>query len=138
MFYCKIQDAKVVDRAVFDDTMADDWPDRSDWIESDEAQIGWLLVDGFLTAPPVVTPPVTIPDLAPYQFRAMLKLSGRQDQLYAFIATLPEPDRTVAQSKLEYSLVFKFDNDLVQTAREAMAIPMQEFKALWLQAHSIL
>lgn len=37
-----------------------------------------------------------LPDLAPYQFRAMLKLSGKQDDLYAVLDALPEPDRTVA------------------------------------------
>lgn len=77
-------------------------------------------------------------DLQPYQFRAMLKLSGKQDDLYTYIESLPEPDKTVAQSKLEYSLVFKYDNDLVQAARAAMNLPEAEFKALWSQAASIL
>lgn len=97
---------------------------------------------GFVAAGGVIGPfvplPTTLPDLAPYQFRAMLKLSGKQDVLYAFIAALPEPARTVAQSKLEYSLVFKRDNDLVAAAKQALGLSDAELDGLWTQAFSIV
>ena len=83
-------------------------------------------------------PPVTIPDLAPYQFRAMLTLSGNQDALNAFIAALPEPNKTIAQSKMEYSLTFRRDNDLVMAAQGALGLTEQELDVLWLQASLIL
>src|SRR5690606_17582777 len=61
---------------------------------------------GFIAAGGViedyVEPEASLPDLAPYQFRAMLKLSGKQDDLYAFIEAMPEPEKTVALAKLEY------------------------------------
>lgn len=87
------------------------------------------------TAPP--PEPTTLPDLAPFQFRAMLKLSGKQDDLYAFIEALPEPDKTIAQSKLEYSLVFKRDNSLVIAAQDALGLSTEQLDALWLQAYGI-
>lgn len=90
------------------------------------------------TIPPYVPPEPSLPDLAPYQFRAMLKLSGKQDDLYAFIEAMPEPEKTVAQAKLEYSLVFKRDNDLVEAARQAMGLSPEELDDLWLQASQIL
>lgn len=78
-----------------------------------------------------------IPDLAPYQFRSMIRLSGKQEDIYAFIESLPEPDKTIAQSKLEYSLVFKRDNDLVLAARDAIGLTDTELDALWIQASLI-
>lgn len=93
------------------------------------------------TDPEVVAflnPPETLPDLAPYQFRAMLKLSGKQDDLYVYIDALPDPQKTIAQSKLEYSLTFKRDNDLVMAAQQALGFTTEELDALWSQAAAIL
>lgn len=104
--------------------------------QPDDGPIGFVANGGVIAA--YVEPPVTLPDLAPYQFRAMLALSGKQDDLDAFIAALPEPDRTVARSKLEYSLVFKRDNDLVMGAQAGLGLTTEELDGLWLQASSIL
>lgn len=82
--------------------------------------------------------PVKLPDLAPYQFRAMLKLSGKQDALYSFIEALPEPQKTIAQSKLEYSLTFKRDNDLVAAAKQALGLTDAELDTLWQAASQIV
>ena len=90
------------------------------------------------TIPAYVPPPVTLPDLAPYQFRAMLTLSGNQADLDAFIAALPEPNKTIAQSKMEYSLTFRRNNDLVMAAQGALGLTEQELDVLWLQASLIL
>lgn len=87
---------------------------------------------------PYVAPVEPLPDIAPYQFRAMLKLSGKQDALYAFVEALPEPNKTVALSKLEYSLTFRRDNDLVKAAEQALGLTDAELDALWLQASKIL
>lgn len=75
--------------------------------------------------------------LEPYQFRAMLKLSGKETQLMAVLNGLPEPAKTVALAKLEYSLTFRRDNDLVEQARRAMGLTPEALDALWLQAAGI-
>lgn len=77
------------------------------------------------------------PELAPYQFRAMLKLSGKEQQLMAVLNGLPEPAKTVALAKLEYSLQFRRDNDLVEQARQAMGLTTEALDKLWLQAAAI-
>lgn len=75
-----------------------------------------------------------LPDLAPWQFRAVLHLSGRQADLQAFIDSLPEPQKTIAQAKLEYTLVFERNNDLVLTAQQALGLSDAELNTLWNQA----
>lgn len=101
-----------------------------------DGPVGFIANGGVIAE--YVAPVAELPDLAPYQFRAMLKLSGKQDDLYAFIEALPEPNKTVAQAKLEYSLTFKRDNDLVTAAQGALGLTTEELDALWLQAAAIL
>lgn len=103
--------------------------------QPDDGPVGFVNNGGVIGA--YVEPPAQAPDLAPYQFRAMLKLSGKQDDLYAFIEALPEPAKTIAQSKLEFSLVFKRDNDLVLAAKDALDLSDEELDTLWLQASEI-
>lgn len=82
---------------------------------------------------PIVKPP----DLQPYQFRAMLKISGKESDLLAFMAALPDPARSIAEAKLEYTLSFRRDNDLVESARQALGLSVEELDALWSQAAAI-
>lgn len=51
MNYVKVESGVVVNIAVFDEPMPDDWPDRDLWFGSDEAQIGWKYKSGAFTAP---------------------------------------------------------------------------------------
>ncbi|MBT9373130.1 hypothetical protein [Rhizobium sp. CSW-27] len=51
MIYIRIIDGVVVDRALFEGAMPDDWPDRAAWIEHETAQIGWRLEAGTLLPP---------------------------------------------------------------------------------------
>lgn len=81
--------------------------------------------------------PPTLPELEPYQFRAMLKLSGKEQQLMAVLDALSEPAKTVALAKLEYSLKFHRDNDLVEQARQAMGLTADALDKLWQQAAAI-
>lgn len=85
--------------------------------------------------PPVVLPPP--PDLLPYQFRAMLALSGKQAALDAYIASLPDPQKTIAQAKFDYSLSFRRDNDLVESARQALGLTNDQLDVLWARAAAI-
>ena len=84
-----------------------------------------------------LSPPPPAPALLPYQFRAMLKLSGKEQQLMAVLDALTEPTKTVALAKLEYSLTFRRDNDLVEQARQAMGLTTDALDKLWLQAAAI-
>ena len=77
------------------------------------------------------------PPLEPWRFFAMLELSGKKAGLDAFIAAMPEPDRTVARSKLERSLIFYRDNDLVKAAQGALSLTDDELDTLWLQASTL-
>lgn len=56
MFYCKLEAGLVVDRALFDDEMPEDWPDAQVWVAHEAAQIGWTVRDGQLTPPDVKVP----------------------------------------------------------------------------------
>jgi hypothetical protein len=136
--YCHVANGAVDNRAVFDGQIPTDWPDHDNWIASEEAQIGWTYADGVFTAPPAPEePPPPLPDLLPYQFRAMLVLSGKQGDLDAYIAGLSEPAKTIAQAKLDYSLSFQRDNDLVLQAQQALGLTDAQLDALWEQAAAI-
>lgn len=78
-----------------------------------------------------------LPDLQPYQFFAMLDLSGKAAALDSFIAALPSPQNVIARRKLDKSLVFVRDNDLVLAAQRALQLTDSQLDALWLQAAAI-
>jgi hypothetical protein len=52
--YVKVEDGVVVDRAEFDGSIPESWPERETWHESATAQIGWSHDGQQFTAP---TPP---------------------------------------------------------------------------------
>lgn len=41
MHFVQILDGKVVNRALFDGNIPEDWEDADSWIKNEEAQIGW-------------------------------------------------------------------------------------------------
>lgn len=88
--------------------------------------------------PYIPPPPATLPDLAPYQFFAMLEISGKKADLDAFINALPSPQNVVARAKLDRSLIFRRDNDLVLAAQQALKMSDAELDAMWEQAASII
>lgn len=113
------------------------------WIAGDPHGLGpqvdaWMAAHPDFPVTPYVAPPAPIPDLAPYQFWSMLALSGHKDDLLAFIDAMPEPGRTVAKAKLDYSLTFQRKNDLVLAAQQALGLDDTAMDALWLQASAIL
>lgn len=82
-----------------------------------------------------IPPPVKFyPNLQPYQFFAMLELSGNKDELYNFIDRLPSPNNIVAKAKLEHTLSFARNDSLVETARIGLGITKEQLDALWEQA----
>ena len=104
-------------------------------IIADPFYIDWLADGGTVDA--YVAPPVPLPELLPYQFHAMLALSGKKAALDTYIAGLTEPTKTVAAYKLSTSLAFHRDNDLVELARVAVNLTKEQLDALWLQASQI-
>lgn len=62
MIYIKVVDGIVVDRALFDGEMPSDWPDATDWLRNDVAQVGWIDDGGTFTAPPSLPVVPTITD----------------------------------------------------------------------------
>lgn len=117
-------------------TVSADWPGLFRMEEIDGGGVvGFLAAGG--TIAPYVAPVASLPDLAPYQFRAMLALSGKQSDLDAYIARLPDPERTIAQAKLDYSLSFQRYNPLVVAAQQALGLTDSQMDALWAQAAAI-
>jgi len=57
MNYVKIENGKVINRAVFDSALPQNWPDAEKWHLNDEAQIGWAY-DGTVFIPPIEPPPL--------------------------------------------------------------------------------
>ena len=87
--------------------------------------------------PWVEPPPPKPPELEPYQFFAMLEISGKQAALTAFINALPSPQNIIARNKLNHTLSFHRDNDLVLAAQQALVLTDAQLDALWAQAASI-
>lgn len=79
-----------------------------------------------------------LPDLQPYQFFSMLEISGKKTALDAFINALPPPANIVARAKLDRSLVFRRDNDLVLAAQQALGLTDEQLDTLWAQAAAII
>jgi hypothetical protein len=82
-------------------------------------------------------PPEPLPNLQPYQFFAMLELSGFKSALDAFVEGLPSPQNVIARAKLDRTLVFRRDNDLVLAAQQTLGLTDKQLDALWLQASAI-
>lgn len=75
--------------------------------------------------------------LQPYQFFAMLTLSGKKAELEAFIDGLPSPQNVIARAKLEHTSEFRRGNELVLTAQAALGLTDQQLNTLWAQAAAI-
>ena len=97
------------------------------------------LVNGVPTVVYVLedAPPAPLPVLLPYQFFAMLEISGKKPALDAFIASIPAPGNIVAKAKLDRSLEFRRDNDLVLAAQQALGLTNQQLDVLWMQAAAL-
>ncbi|TCL70529.1 hypothetical protein [Rhizobium sp. BK251] len=64
MIYVQIDGSSVINRAVFEEEMPNDWPDRESWFANEEAQIGWSYQNGEFSAPAVA---VRVPTISNYQ-----------------------------------------------------------------------
>lgn len=87
--------------------------------------------------PWVPPPPPQMPELQPYQFFAMLEISGKKAALDAFIDALPAQEKAVARAKLDHAFTFHRQNDLVLDAQQAIGLTGEQLDALWTQAAAL-
>lgn len=96
---------------------------------------------GFLTNGGViddyVEPAAPLPSLEPWQFFAMLDLSGKRADLEAVINAMDEPAKTVAKSQYQHSKVYFRDNQLVLVAQQALSLTDEALDSLWQQAANL-
>ena len=130
MKYAKLDGAHIV-------ANVSDTP-REGWIEvADTVTIGCPRnhdgsfdppLDGY--QPPAPPAP---PALDAWRFFAVLSLSGKDAALDAYLEALPEPEQTVTRSKLAHVERFERNDPTLLAAKEALAIPDDEFDTLWSQ-----
>ncbi len=83
-------------------------------------------------------PARSLQPLAPYQFRAMLKIAGIEQAVAGAIAAIEDDaQRAVAEAKLEYALSFQREDPLFDVLAPAVGLTDEEIDALWLQALSL-
>lgn len=76
--------------------------------------------------------------LAPYQFRAMLKIAGVEQQVMEAIANLPdETTKALAEAKMDYALAYHRDEPLFAMLAPVVGLTDEQIDALWLQAVSL-
>lgn len=83
-------------------------------------------------------PPVTYEDLFPTEFLlGMLRLNITPDQVDAVIASMSEPDRTIASIYWTRSDRFKRANPLVDQIAAAFGKTPEDVNDVWLQQQSL-
>lgn len=75
--------------------------------------------------------------LLPWQFWAMLRISGNENAVRDYASGLDEPAKTIALSQLEFSLEFRRDGALAEAARLALGLTDASLDALWDGAHQL-
>jgi hypothetical protein len=82
---------------------------------------------------------VDFPNLEPDQFWFVLRVSGFEPDLKAWVAAMNDPESQTydpvswasASSKLEFAKFFERDHPFVEEARQAMGMAEAELDALW-------
>lgn len=82
-------------------------------------------------------PSDTLPDLQPYQFWAVLELSGYKNALDNYVNGLHGQAKVIARAKLDKAVTFRRDNELVEAARIAIGLTDEQLDQLWEQAAAI-
>lgn len=74
------------------------------------------------------------PNLEPDQFWFVVRASGYEPDLLAWVASLQDTDPVAwaaASAKLEFAKFFERDHPFVEAAREAIGMTIQELDTLW-------
>jgi hypothetical protein len=83
--------------------------------------------------------PELLPDLKPYQFWAVMRATGHEAGLRAWVASLNDPGTPIydpvawahASAIIDFSLEFRRDHPLVESARQVMDVSVAELDDLW-------
>jgi hypothetical protein len=130
MKYAIIQNNTVVNVAVSDSPLADNW------IESETAAIGDSYENGQFIKPP--PPPVPVPDsVTMRQARLALLQAGLLSSVDAAIDGLPEPDRSAAKIEWEYAAVVQRGSGLVPAMGAALGLTEAQLDDLFIQAATL-
>lgn len=93
----------------------------------------WLEAGGVIEAAPALV--VALPVLTARQLRlGLLSLGVTLSQVDALIATLPEPERSVAQIEWQYSKTYDRQHPLVAQMAQALELSAAQLDAAWAHA----
>ncbi|WEJ33858.1 hypothetical protein [Devosia sp. SD17-2] len=95
--------------------------------------------------PPAFEPALDLSPLPRWRFKAMLRLTGHEADIQAWLASLNDPDSpnhdpatwALASAILEDSDEYRFDHPLTQTLRQIAGVTPEQLEALWDNAHSL-
>ena len=105
-------------------------------IAADTGQIGWLVVDGVITAPP--TPPVPVPEsVTMRQARLALHAAGLLSSVDTAIASMQEPAKTAALIEWEYASAVDRNAGLVPAMAAALGMSEADIDDLFIAAASL-
>jgi len=124
MKYAIVENGVVINIAIADE------PQAANWLQDDNAGIGWVDVGGVLTAPP---PPVSqVPTvLTMRQARLVLFTAGLINSVQAAIDSLPSPQKEKAQIEWEYSNEVQRHNGFVSQLAPALGLTSEQVDALF-------
>lgn len=109
------------------------------WVPiGDEVQVGWVLVDGVLSAPTPYQAPVNVPlEVTMRQARLALFQVGKLAQVDAAIDALSEPQRTVARIEWDHSQTVQRHKQLVQALAPALDLADADLDQLFVLASAL-
>ncbi len=82
--------------------------------------------------------PIEIPDVTPRQIRQALILSGVSlESITDALATLPEPQKSLATVEWEYSISFQRNRPLVDGVGQMLGWTTEQLDNLWLYAGTL-
>jgi hypothetical protein len=150
--YVKVEDGVVVNRAVFDEPMPQDWPDYASWIENEDAQIGWTYDGTTFTGPPPAVDE-TIYAISNRQFYQQLALDGvitQQEALDAVRGNIPAPlgnaisTLTVGAEQFNASMflasatLFSREHPVIEHIATTMGWTAEQTDELWRKARKLV
>ena len=117
-----------------------EWSIPDDPTNSDRALLDQWVMDGKVIEPYLPQEPtLRMPNLEPDQFWFVVRVSGYEPNLLAWVASMNDPasptynpvNWAAASAKLEFAKFFERDHEFVEAAREAIGMTAAELDALW-------
>lgn len=113
-----------------------DAPLAPNWIESNEAGIGWAYVGGVFVPPDPVTPeplpPVVPIEITMRQARLVLNAGGYISAINAAIAAMAEPQKSQAAIEWEYSNTVQRHNGFVSALGPVLGLSEGQIDAMFI------